>query len=68
MNLVLYKTILFSFVVIKLKVLVDYDVIWDWTSLFSNWLIGTDTEQGLTLEKSAFKLFTVADLHYQLSW
>ena len=24
-----------SFVVNKLKVLVDYDMIWDWTSLFS---------------------------------
>ena len=26
------------------------------------------TDEGLTLEMSAFKLFTMANLHYQLSW
>ena len=26
------------------------------------------TEEGLTLEASAKKLFTVANLHYQLKW
>ena len=57
MNLVLYKTILFSFVVIKLKVLVDYDVIWDWTSLFSNWLIGTDRTRTNTRKVSFQTLY-----------
>ena len=39
------------------------DQLTDWPT---NQLFRSD--KGLTLETSAFKLFTVANLHYQLSW
>ena len=39
------------------------NVNWLYLKEFKSW-----SDEGLTLETSAFKLFTVANLCYQLSW
>ena len=39
-----------------------------WALPFVKAIVEVRSNEGLTLESSALKLFTVANLHYQLGW